>query len=600
MKKLMIPMIALAVAATAPAQVKQSWNTKNSDPMNHYLARSITVAPDGTTYTLSSYASTLTRVTAFDGFGVKLWSSQLPYLGAEDFLIDCDESGAPVIALAGNGSVGMVAKLNRTTGAVQWQAPVDDALIFMDLECEVSGNVVLGFRDNTDGSPVVRKYSPAGAPIFQSTVNLPHAYLNNMAVAANGQIYMSVTDINDNNGLVAMTPNGTIRYITGWVNREPVSGNTPDSTVVCDRNGRVFTVELDALNQDKVQIRSFDAAGNPTVQTFPFYGTHGMAVRMDAESRIIVTSVQGTPYSNIGVQWFNTSASGVTELSTASITLPQYSYPTVNDVVCDAFGQTYVFGRLGSAQGTTAHVWAFDPGRLTYTWTHSDPNYLHVLSRINGAVGRWGQVSMVTTPASGSKMAESVTGIRQMGFRNLLINGSSHTGGRRITGTANFYSSDVVDRDVALLSNSQYAEVNLTTTVVAGESQSVFSVDLKPTAVRRAIRIEGTHFGATRSVVFYLEPPTIASLTLYPTTVQGGKKVSATARLNGDAPTTGTTITFNSNNLTATMPASLMIPDGDISRTFHVNTTPVTQSTSVTLSATTGSVTKTAVLTVTP
>jgi hypothetical protein len=100
-----------------------------------------------------------------------------------------------------------------------------------------------------------------------------------------------------------------------------------------------------------------------------------------------------------------------------------------------------------------------------------------------------------------------------------------------------------------------------------------------------------------------LPPPTLSlsSLALNPTNVIGGTQSSTgTVTLSGPAPAGGAQILLSSNNSAARVPSSVTVPGGTTSVNFTINTSAVTASTPVTISASYGGVTRTATLTVTP
>lgn len=94
--------------------------------------------------------------------------------------------------------------------------------------------------------------------------------------------------------------------------------------------------------------------------------------------------------------------------------------------------------------------------------------------------------------------------------------------------------------------------------------------------------------------------PALSTLTLNPTTVSGGASSQGTISLTAAAPSGGAVVTLASSNTNvATVPASVAVAAGATGATFTVATRSVTSSTSVTVSATYGGVTRTATLTVT-
>ena len=93
--------------------------------------------------------------------------------------------------------------------------------------------------------------------------------------------------------------------------------------------------------------------------------------------------------------------------------------------------------------------------------------------------------------------------------------------------------------------------------------------------------------------------PGVASLTVQPTAVKGGKKATGTVTLDHQAPTSGAVVTLASRNRSAArVPARVTIPAGATSATFTVTTRKVTKKKGVTLTAGYGGTTKTAVVTV--
>lgn len=601
MKRIVFPILALATATSAMAQIKETWSNTLSDPMTHYESRDVAVAPNSVTFTISKYGAALCRMSSYDGQGNRMWTSQLPVLATNSMRVHCDQLGVPTAAILSTDNKVHVIRVNPVSGNVDWHIPIDEADKLVDFDCDPLGNLIVTYESTLDNCVRISKFTPAGAPMFTTSSGMPDIPSRMTSVSANGQIYVSFHDRTKHNGIMALTPNGTIRFVKSWESYYQYDGSyqTTMSHVVSDRNGRVFTIDADSATKGLYNIRTFDSLGNFSVQQFGEPGQSYPAVTMDSENRIVVCQFSVTP--GFAIAWYNTSTNGVALAGTSKVDLTGTFQWGFRKLVADSFGQTYLLGTIcDQVLLNKSVVWVFEPSKPLPVWSYKDMSECDLSKGGGVAVGRWGQVSMTATIV-GNKLSEGVTGIKQMGFRNMLINGSSHTGGRTITGTANFYSSSDTNRNVALLSNTPYATVGApTTTVVAGQSQSVFSVDLKPTAVRRAVRIDGTYNGTTRSVVFYLEPPVAASVTLYPVSVKGGMKANATARLNGDAPAGGINVAITSNNPSATVPAALTIPEGDISKGFQVNTTAVSQTTTATISATANNVTKTATLTITP
>jgi len=96
-------------------------------------------------------------------------------------------------------------------------------------------------------------------------------------------------------------------------------------------------------------------------------------------------------------------------------------------------------------------------------------------------------------------------------------------------------------------------------------------------------------------------PPSlgVASLSLNPTTVTGGNSSTGTVRLTAIAPA-ATTVTITSNNVAATVPASVTVPAGSQSRSFSISTTQVQGTTSAVITASLNAASRSATLTINP
>lgn len=91
----------------------------------------------------------------------------------------------------------------------------------------------------------------------------------------------------------------------------------------------------------------------------------------------------------------------------------------------------------------------------------------------------------------------------------------------------------------------------------------------------------------------------LSSLTLSPTSVQGGGSSTATVTLTGTAPTGGTQVSVYSDSGVASVPATVTVPAGQSSATFTVSTASVSSGTSAQITATVGSASRSATLQIT-
>jgi uncharacterized protein DUF5666 len=119
----------------------------------------------------------------------------------------------------------------------------------------------------------------------------------------------------------------------------------------------------------------------------------------------------------------------------------------------------------------------------------------------------------------------------------------------------------------------------------------------------RALRIEATSAPAAPTTPTTPTTPAVAlaSVALNPTAVVGGAAATGTVTLTAAAPAGGTVVTLSSSNTAVAMvPPSVMVPEGMTTTTFPVTTNAVTAATPVTITATLGSASTPATLTVNP
>ena len=91
----------------------------------------------------------------------------------------------------------------------------------------------------------------------------------------------------------------------------------------------------------------------------------------------------------------------------------------------------------------------------------------------------------------------------------------------------------------------------------------------------------------------------LSSVSLSPTSIQGGSTSTGTVSLTGSAPTGGTQVNLYSDSAVATVPSTVTVPAGQSSTTFTISTTPVSMGSTANITATAGSVSRSASLQVT-
>ncbi len=101
-------------------------------------------------------------------------------------------------------------------------------------------------------------------------------------------------------------------------------------------------------------------------------------------------------------------------------------------------------------------------------------------------------------------------------------------------------------------------------------------------------------FGVPSSGVF------VSSVSVNPSSVEGGTGSQGTVTLNNPAPSGGASVSLSSNSSSATVPASVNITQGNSSATFNITTSTVSVSTPAAITASLGGVSQSTTLTVLP
>ena len=191
---------------------------------------------------------------------------------------------------------------------------------------------------------------------------------------------------------------------------------------------------------------------------------------------------------------------------------------------------------------------------------------------------------------------------------NLDVNPATVAGGSASSGTV-IVSVSAPDTTVVSLSSSNpaIASVPATVTVPTGGFTGTFPIATSPVASTTGVVITATLNGSSRSATLTVtngDGPASASLqnlVVSPTSTTGGSGAQGALILSGAAPATGAAVSLSSSNpAVASVPTSATVSGGGSSTVFDISTSAVSSSTPVTITATYGGVTRTAVLTVTP
>ena len=190
--------------------------------------------------------------------------------------------------------------------------------------------------------------------------------------------------------------------------------------------------------------------------------------------------------------------------------------------------------------------------------------------------------------------------LNPVSLASLTLNPTSVTGGNSSTGTVTLTGpAPTGGAIVALATDNSAAQLPPSVTVAGGALSASFNVATTAIGTPATANISGT-YATTKSSALTINPTSLASVTLNPSTLIGGASSTGTVHLSAGAPAGGATVQLQSSNSTvATVPPSVTISSGATSATFTITTSVVATSTAVVISGTYGA-TQTATLTVNP
>ena len=208
----------------------------------------------------------------------------------------------------------------------------------------------------------------------------------------------------------------------------------------------------------------------------------------------------------------------------------------------------------------------------------------------------------VTITAQANGVSKTATlGVRILTIASISFNPVSVEGGVKANGLLTL--TDVAPlggMTVTLTSDKSGVTVPSTVVVPAGKSSVAFVASTSVTGSSYDATITGIANGETGSGMLKVLAPAVSSFTLSSTSVKGGDKPLGTVKI-AKASSVDVVVNLSSSNAAiASLPASIIIPKGQLLATFQVTTSKPTTATSVTLSATTGGLAKVVVLKVSP
>lgn len=317
----------------------------------------------------------------------------------------------------------------------------------------------------------------------------------------------------------------------------------------------------------------------------PVTGVLGIADNVPGSPQMI--SLSGTGVGDVTVNLSNTAVTGGNALSSNTIILAAPA-PAGGAVVS-----------LASSNPAVASV----PASVTVAQgsTISPPFTINT-------TGVATNTTVTITASYGGSSASATLTVRVAGPGQVMLSKPSVISGLSLTGNVVVLNGQApAGGTVVSLSSSNptVAAVPSTVTVPAGSRTSAaFTIVAGFVTTATPVTITATFSSATATAAVTVNPVTVASVMLTPTTIIGGSPVNPgnIVTLNAPAPPGGAVVTLASSNpAVAATPSSITVAAGATkSPTFTITTTAVSSPVTVMISATYNNVTVSASLTVNP
>jgi len=303
---------------------------------------------------------------------------------------------------------------------------------------------------------------------------------------------------------------------------------------------------------------------------------------VSADFNVVTTPVAAISTTTLTVTYGATSLS--TTLTVKPLALSSFTLDT-----------STVLGGFG-AVGTATITAPAPPGGLTLTVTSSlaAASVPATVTIPEGATSASFNITTVPVSVSGTATitvkfsTSSMTAplaVKALAASTSL-NPTSVNGGASSTATVTLVNPAPAGGLTLNLSSSLAGtSVPATLFIAEGATTGTFTVSTSPVAANGSSTVSAKYGPSSFNATLAVKAPTALSLVLNPATVKGGVNSTGTFTLSGNAPTGGTKVNVTSNNVNATVPATITVPAGSNSVTFTITTKAVTVNTNVTINA---------------
>ena len=511
-------------------------------------------------------------------------------------------------------------KYNAATGAELWYQAVhqahNDFATGDDIDIDHLGRIIVGGNcTRTDGnaSTLILTLSPDTGAVISPNLAVPNAGTHYLG-ASYGFFSRDIAVGTPTVGGVATDftfaiGQGTVNGLPNIVLLNPAAetitgaGTTVPSTagaIVADDQGAAYSVgsynSFTAANKrDMIVFRRLAVAGGFGGTLYSYNGPGsghdvGFGIALDGNENIIVVGLTSNATEDMLVMKLVQTPYAIADVFHA------FTNTTLNVPAAQGVKKNDVGAKTGNASQATAASHAFNvtvgaDGSLFYM---PETNYVGTDSfDYNVSKVMPGSIIKTSDPATVTVYVHPA--VQTLDAPATMIGGDSDIATITLSGA---------EPDVAISGSTSSNSPSLVSfpnggiwTPLAGASSSFIAFQTKPVGVDTTVTLTATRGPSSATDSITLKPGGLSLFSLNPNSVNGGESTNGTVTLTGNAPVGGIQVNLNTNSGSITVPDYVTVGDGQNSHTFGIPTLAVNATATRTITATRGSVSKTALLT---
>ncbi len=521
-----------------------------------------------------------------------------------------------------SGSNGTLPSGSTSTAAAGW----DTVTGWGAINIQGLVNQVLGITTKVSSLTVSATSIEGGnGTILTGTVTL------NSAAPSAGQ----VVTLSSSNAAVVVPASVTVASGSSNATFTVTTKAVPSTTTVTitgamTGSSAVASLSLTAPHPTSLKLASSSLVGGvPTTGTLTIAEaapTGGVVVSLSSSSTSATVPATVTVAAGATTATFTVSTSAVSATTSATITATLGNGSTTAGLTISApaisslkLSSTSLYGGLGTVVTGTVTLSGSAPATgSVVSISSSSPAVTLSAKSVTVAAGKTSGTFTLTaaavsattsatiTSSLGTSSATASLAINPAVVSSVALSPTSVLGGvANSTLTVTLTSPAGPSGTVVTLASSNSAAASFsagTVTVAAGSTSTTVPVLSHAVNANASVTLTVTG-GVSKTASLTVTTATLSGLSLSASTIQGNgsNSVTGTVTLSGPAGPSGTTISLKSSNATiAPVPTSVVVAAGAITATFSFKPAKPTANTAITITATLGTTSKTANVTVTP